>query len=110
MYAQENQGKMPANLQDIKSYIGGEDALESPRKPPNFPGPSYIYVEALAGKKMSELKFPEQVVMVYENPDISGNEINVGFLDGHCEKMPPPAFRQALEATYKQLGQPMPTR
>jgi hypothetical protein len=107
MYA-EDQGKMPANLQDIKSYIGDERTLESPQKPKDFPGPSYIYVDALAGKKMDELKFPEEIVIIYENPAFSSDEINVGFLDGHCEKMTQFAFRKVLEETYKQLGQPMP--
>lgn len=110
MYAGENQDKLPSSLQDIKLYIGGEDALESPRKPKGFPGPSYLYVEALAGKKMGQLKFPEEVVIVYENPAFSGNEINVGFADGHCEKMPLSIFRRRLEDTYKQLGQPMPDK
>jgi len=108
MYAQDNQGKFPATLQDIQSYIGNERALESPRKPPTFPGPSYIYVEAMAGKKMDQLQYPEQIVIVYENPAYCHDKIAVGFLDGHSELMSLAVFRRKLEDTYKQLGQPMP--
>ncbi len=110
MYAHENQGKLPATLQEIKSYIGGEEVLESPRKPPSFAGPSYIYVEALAGKKMDQLKYPEVIVIVYENPAYCRDNIIVGFLDGHSEKVTLSIFKQKLEYTYQQLGQPMPDK
>jgi len=107
-YADAHKGKIPNSLEDIKPYMKGGTLPESPRKPKDFDGPSYVYVEALAGKNFNEFKRPFEYVIVYENPAFCQDEISVGFLDVHILKMTLPAFRQALEDTYKKLGVPMP--
>ena len=103
MYAQEHQGEWPAELEQVKSYLGSSpQVLESPHKPKGFAGPSYIYVRGLP-------KTPDpQSVMVYENPEYCTDRIDVLFADGHVEAMKPDAFRQALKATYERLGKEMP--
>jgi prepilin-type processing-associated H-X9-DG protein len=101
MYA-EDQGAFPERLEQAKNYFGDSKILESPLKPEDFDGPSYIYV---AGQKKST--DPDQI-LVYENPAFSPKGVNVLFMDGHVEWMEPDAFRQKLEATYKQLGREMP--
>jgi len=107
-YSDAHKGKIPNSLEDIKPYMKGGIVPESPRKPNDFDGPSYIYVEALAGKNFNEFKRPFEYVMVYENPAFCEDEISVGFLDVHVLKMTLETFRQALEDTYKKLGVPMP--
>ncbi|MHC4461671.1 MAG: hypothetical protein ACYS6W_15420 [Planctomycetota bacterium] len=108
-YAYAHEGKIPNGLEELKSFLGGGILLESPRQPEDFDGPGYIYVKALGGKKFTKLEsFPHEYVIVYENPAFCEDYINVGFLDGHEEKMTLDAFRQALEDTYKKLGVPMP--
>ena len=44
MYAQENDNRFPKDLQEPKEYIKDSKILESPRKPKDFDGPSYIYI------------------------------------------------------------------
>jgi prepilin-type processing-associated H-X9-DG protein len=101
-YAEEHQGNLPADLEQTKLYLGGSEALNSPRKPKDFDGPSYIYV---AGQTT---KMDSHNVVAYENPGFCTDRINVLFLDGHVEAMKPQAFRDVLKATYERLGKPMP--
>ena len=44
MYANDNNGQFSQNLEQLDKYIGNKKVLESPLKPANFIGPSYIYV------------------------------------------------------------------
>jgi len=108
LYADAHQQSIPNSLEDIKSFLNGGIMMESPKKPKDFDGPSYIFVKALTGRKLNEFKAPHEYVLVYENPAFCLDYINVGFLDGHEEKMTLAAFRKALEGTYKKLGEPMP--
>jgi prepilin-type processing-associated H-X9-DG protein len=102
MYADDNNDNLPADLQAAQKHLSNPQALESPRKPKDFSGPSYIYIPG------QTLKMDAQNVLAYENPEFSGDKINALFLDGHVEAMKPDQFRKALEATYKRLGKPMP--
>jgi len=102
MYAEDHEGRFPADLKDLKEYHITDTVLQSPRQPRRFDGPSYIY---LAGQGA---KADAQNIVVYENPEFCTDKINVLFLDGHVESMTPEAFRQQLEATCKRLGRPVP--
>jgi prepilin-type processing-associated H-X9-DG protein len=102
MYADDNNGSFPADLQGLQKYLGSPEVLESPRKPKDFTGPSYIYVPGQT--RDTDM----HNVLVYENPEFSKDRVNALFPDGHVEAMQPDQFRQELEATYKRLGKPMP--
>jgi len=104
MYADDHDGKFPPNLQELaeKNYIRKPDILESPRKPADFDGPSYIYI---SGHNTST---PPDNILVYENPEFCSDRINVLFMDSHVEAIKPDAFLQKLEETYKWLGRAMP--
>ena len=101
-YAEDHQGNLPADLEQTKPYLGEARVFDSPRKPKEFDGPSYIYV---AGQTT---KMDSHNVVAYENPGYCTDRINVLFLDEHVEAMKPEAFRDALKATYERLGKPMP--
>jgi prepilin-type processing-associated H-X9-DG protein len=104
MYADDHDGNFPADLQGLGKYLGNssERVLQSPRKPKGFTGPSYIYIPG------QTMKVSAQNILAYENPAFAGDKINAVFMDGHVEAMKPDQFREALEATYKALGKPMP--
>ena len=102
MYADDHEGKLPDDLTSFKPYRIDSKVIESPRKPKEFTGPSYIYI---SGQTTSMA--PDNIV-VYENPAFCRDGVNVLFMDGHVEFMKPEAFRSALEATSKRLGRPMP--
>jgi hypothetical protein len=104
MYADDHDGKLPDNLEQAKQYYRDSKILESPLKPKDFAGPSYIYV---SGQSMNE-KSPATQIVAYENPEYCKDTIITLFLDGHVEKMPRERFLEALKATYKQLGKEMP--
>jgi len=101
-YAQENQDKFPSDLEKAKRYLGSDKMLESPRKPKDFEGPSYIYIpdQSLEG-------YPGNIV-AYENPEFAEEKIVVLFLDGHVERMEPDRFQSELKETYQRLGRKMP--
>ncbi|MCL5278291.1 MAG: DUF1559 domain-containing protein [Planctomycetes bacterium] len=102
MYAQDHQDNLPANLEQAKSYWNNAKVLESPRKPKDFAGPSYIYIP---GQNVS--MNPGNIV-AYENPQFRTDGTNVLFLDGHVEILKPDDFRRELKETYERLGKPMP--
>jgi hypothetical protein len=104
MYADDHQGKLPDNFEQAKQYYKDSKILESPLKPKDFAGPSYIYV---SGQSMGE-KSPATQIVAYENPEYCKDTIITLFLDGHVERMPRDRFLDALKATYKQLGREMP--
>ena len=91
---------------DLKELIEKADlppkSLESPRKPKDFNGPSFIYIPGQ--NPMME----SGNVLVYENPEFCKDGVNVLFNDGHVAFMEPAEFKKELEKTYKQLGKPMP--
>jgi len=102
MYADTHDGKFPSDLEAVKSYLANSTMPESPRKPKDFEGPSYIYVP-----DQSQSGDPGNIV-AYENPEFAGDDIVALFLDGHVEKMSSDRFQSELEATYENLGRPMP--
>jgi prepilin-type processing-associated H-X9-DG protein len=102
LYAEEHQDKGPADLEQVKPYLGNSPGvLNNPRKPKDFAGPGYVYVA-------SEAKIDARNILVYENPGFCTDRINVVFGDGHVEAMKPEAFREALKATCTRLGKEMP--
>jgi len=104
MYADDHDGKLPDNFEQAKEYYGDSKVLESPHKPKDFAGPSYIYV---SGHSMNTGSTSQQIV-AYENPKYCKDTIIALFLDGHVEKMQRDRFRETLETTYKELGKEMP--
>ena len=104
MYADDHDGTLPDNFEQAKKYYGDPKVLESPLKPKDFAGPSYIYVNGHSMKAES----PARQIVIYENPEYCKDTINALFLDGHVERMQRDRFRETLEATYKQLGKEMP--
>jgi len=104
MYAEDNDGKCPPDLEAVKPYGVDDRVLQSPRKPNGFSGPSYIYIPGLS----RNIQGPAETIVVYENPQICDDGTNVAFMDGHVEFMRPWQFRQALERTYKKLGKEAP--
>jgi hypothetical protein len=104
MYADDHDGKLPDNLDQVKKYYGDSKVLRSPLKPKDFAGPSYIYVSGHSMKADS----PARQIVAYENTEYCQDDITTLFLDGHVERMQKERFLQTLEATYKQLGREMP--
>jgi prepilin-type processing-associated H-X9-DG protein len=101
-YAQDNDGSFPPDLQAVGKYLGKSSVLESPHKPKDFTGPSYIYIPG------QTMQGDMHNVLVYENPEFLKDKVNVLFPDGHVEAMKPKAFRQVLETTCERLDRPMP--
>jgi len=104
MYADDHAGKFPDNLEQLYPYHRNPKILESPRKPKDFIGPSYIYV---AGLNLRMRDVP-RIIIFYENPVFCSDGICAAFLDGHCEWMKLEEFLERLKDTYKQLGREMP--
>jgi len=104
MYADEHDGKLPDSFEQAKQYYNDAKVLESPLKPKDFAGPSYIYVSGHSMKAQS----PNWQIVAYENPEYCQDDITTLFLDGHVERMQKDNFLEMLEATYKQLGKEMP--
>jgi hypothetical protein len=103
IYASDYDDKFPPNLQELAQKTDlSPETFESPRKPKDFEGPSYIYI---SGQTTS---MPPDNIVVYENPEFCSDSINVLFIDTHVETMKPEAFLQKLEETYKRLGREMP--
>ncbi len=102
MYAEDNDGKFPADLENAKRYYPNAKILESPRKPGHFDGPSYVYIPD------QSVKADPRNIVAYENPEYAWDDLAVLFLDGHVEKMSSDRFQSELEATYERLGRPMP--
>ena len=104
MYAEDHDGRFPDTLEQATEYFGNSKILNSPLKPKDFDGPSYIYVKGHSLKEES----PSKQIVVYENPEYCKDQINAVFVDGHVEKMQRDHFLKALEKTYDQLGTEIP--
>ncbi|MBN2181123.1 MAG: hypothetical protein JW715_04355 [Sedimentisphaerales bacterium] len=102
MYANEHDDNLPENFDQMNKYIGGSKVLESPLKPKDFTGPSYILV---TGQNVS--MDPGNIV-IYENPAYCSDRINVLFLDCHVEQMQKDRFLRTLKETYERLDREMP--
>jgi len=103
VYANDHEGRLPSDLdtQEVLRYTEDPKLLESPRKPADFDGASFIYI---AGQSTS--MNPNNVV-VYENPEFCDEKVNVLFLDSHVEVVDQDELLDALEETYERLGKPM---
>ena len=105
LYAEDHNGTLPENFKQMEKYIGTSKVLESPLKPKDFNGPSYILIPGHSTKSGGQ---SWKTIIIYENPQYSEDNINTAFLDGHVEKMQRDRFLEALKATYEQLGREMP--
>jgi len=105
IYADDNNGKLPSNLAELieKTELSPK-TLESPLKPEDFEGPSYIYI---AGQSVNTKRAADYIV-VYENPQFCSDTITALLLDYQVETLKPDEFLRKLEATYKRLGKEMP--
>jgi len=104
MYAADHEGNLPGDLKELQPYHVSPADLESPRKPEDFNGPSYMYVPDQSVNTEQAGRY----VVVYENPEFCSARIAVLFLDYHIEAMSPQALRDALKVTYERLGREMP--
>jgi prepilin-type processing-associated H-X9-DG protein len=99
LYANENNGNLPDNLDQLKTHTGGQ-------LPPNPRGqtdkPDFVYIKPAA--MMKDLANPASIVVLHENlEDLEPQaaRISVGFADGHVETMPRERLGQLLEAQKK---------
>ena len=102
MWAEDNDGRFPDELEKLEPYVSGESVWESPRKPKGFSGPSYMYL----GGQTRAMNYRN--MLVYENPEFCSDGVNAVFLDGHVEFLKPEEFRRKLEETCKRLGREVP--
>ena len=103
IYANDYNDVYPADLKELVEKGGlSQKSLESPRKPRDFNGPSFIYI---AGQNAI---MPPDNILVYENPEFCRDGVNVLFNDAHVEFVEPAEFKKAIEETYKRLNKPMP--
>jgi hypothetical protein len=103
IYANDHDDRLPPNLQELakKSDLSPE-TLESPNKPVDFEGPSYIYVSG------QTTVMPPDNIVAYENPAFCSDTINALFMDTHVMAMRPDDFLRELQETYRRLGKKMP--
>lgn len=95
--------KFPPSLHALveKKYLPAKQ-LESPLKPREYKGTSYIYVPG------QNCATDPRNILAYDNPGFCSDKIAVLFNDGHVDRMEPAEFLRELEATYKRLGREMP--
>ena len=97
-YNIDHEGGYPADLQALVAQgILPAKALESPRRPRDFEGPSYIYIP---GQNQT---MPPNNIIAYENPAFCPDGVNVLFNDAHVEFMKPEKFSEALQQTNERL-------
>lgn len=103
IYANDNNDVYPSDLKELVEKADlSTKCLESPRKPKNFSGPSFIYITG------QNRKTDPRNVLVYENPEFCRDGVNVLFNDGAVIFMKPAEFKKAIEETYKRLNKSMP--
>ncbi|MHC4538349.1 MAG: ankyrin repeat domain-containing protein [Planctomycetota bacterium] len=103
IYANDHNDQFPPNLQELVGEAElSPKSLESPLKPKDFDGPSYIYI---VGQNVR--MYPGNIV-AYENPAFCPEGVNVLYMDSHVQWMKPEGFLRALEATHKRLGRRIP--
>jgi hypothetical protein len=114
MYCDDNDGSFPPaeNWPDVlKPYIGNEKILTSPFTPEA--GRAWAMNKNLDGRKLSDIKQPYQVVLIFEarfnSPPAGGLELLpegtqerkcyiIGFVDSHVECVPPESFDKLIWA------------
>jgi hypothetical protein len=103
IYANDHDDRLPPNLQELaKKTDLSPETLESPNKPVDFEGPSYIYVSG------QTTVMPPDNIVAYENPAFCSDTINALFMDTHVMAMRPDDFLRELQETYRRLGKKMP--
>jgi hypothetical protein len=103
IYANDHDDRLPPNLQELaKKTDLSRETLESPNKPVDFEGPTYIYVSG------QTTAMPPDNIVAYENPAFCSDTINVLFMDTHVMAMRPDDFLRELQETYRRLGKKMP--
>ena len=104
LYANDNKGKYPANLQELeKSMLAYmpepaqiKQILTNPARPEQKP--AYVYIAPAQGFKAGP-----DVVVIYESHKDFGDGVNVGFADGHVEFVAQKQrFDQILAKTAQQ--------
>jgi hypothetical protein len=104
IWSDDHKGKLPKTLEEAKPYYHDDKLLESPRKPKDFDGPSYVYIP----HETPNIKKAAYYIVVYENPEFCEDKITVLFLDYSVRAMSQEEFLKALEETYEFLGKEMP--
>jgi hypothetical protein len=103
IYSGDHDDRLPPNLQElVKETDLSPETLESPNKPVDFEGPTYIYVSG------QTTAMPPDNIVAYENPAFCSDRINVLFMDAHVMAMRPDEFLRELGETYRRLGKKMP--
>ena len=115
IYAQDHNDVFPENLKQIEVYADKvradlyADIIESPLKPRDFNGPSYIYV---SGHSFEDAKSKKKYIIAYENPEyLTGynlEKINVLYLEGYVDRLKKEDFITKLKAAYEHIGREMP--
>ena len=114
MYSDDNDGSFPPADNwpvTLNEYIGDKKILTSPFAPEA--GRAWAMNKNLDGRKLSDIKQPYRVVLVFEarfnSPPAGGLELLpegtlerkcyiVGFVDGHIECVPPERFDELIWA------------
>jgi prepilin-type processing-associated H-X9-DG protein len=103
LYADDYNDVYPSDLKELIEKAGlPPKNLESPRKPKNFSGPSFVYITG----QNSKMDFRN--VLAYENPEFCRDGVNVLYNDGHVAFERWDDFKKAIEETYKRLNKPVP--
>ena len=71
MYAQDNDGTLPANLKALKPYVSD-----------SFDAAAYVLV---ASGKVSEIQQASRAVLIRQKAPLSDGKQAVAFVDGHVE-------------------------
>ncbi|HAU38797.1 MAG TPA: hypothetical protein DCX07_13905, partial [Phycisphaerales bacterium] len=113
MYAADNGDRLPPDLDAmVKPYLGSHTKLLvsplSGRPEPRMVDGKIVgeidYVFVCPGIKMSEVKSPAEILMLYERPEnYGGAGTNAAFLDGHVEHLSREEFFKVLEKTKAAL-------
>ena len=94
LYVTDNKGQFPPDLAALKPYLGPawKKMLTNPLRPDLEVG--YVYVRPAV--KLSDVKEPANTIVIYEAHEKWGEGINVGFADGHVQRI-------ADQAEFKKL-------
>lgn len=107
MFSNDHKNQFPADIYqpELKKYLGNaaETVLRNPRLPKR--GKGYVYI-GLDGP-LTELRSPSTRVVIHEAYDAwPADGLNVGFADGHVERiMQEDTFKQRLAEATKEQGQ-----
>ena len=91
MYAADNQGACPPNLNALDLYLGDEKLLVCP-----VSGKPYVYRNELAGRSLDGIQDAGRTVLAHDAPGAHPDGGCVLYVDGHVEWKNPEAFRQAI--------------